>query len=304
MQGVSKRVAKHLRRQEMWKVKKAAKKEAKKAAREEAKRQQQKDGVVSGQKDKEIDPVLQQERREHRLVQRREAQEDFVRRCAEGARVVVDCGFDDQMTEKELKSLGQQVMYVYASNKRAPSPCTIYLTELGPSMEKRLSGLAGTQNWHGFVREPRPYVEAFAGEREKLVYLTSDSPNSLTKWDRGAVYIIGGIVDRNRLKRVTYEKALVQGIVTARFPLQEYVTLGSTPVLTVNHVFDILLEFQHTNDWRAAFAKVLPQRKGLNLRTSSEAGGGMGGQQVERQQEEGKWLVREEGEEQAREEKG
>lgn len=113
----------------MWKVKKAAKKEAKKAAREEAKRQQQKDGVVSGQKDKEIDPVLQQERREHRLIQRREAQEDFVRRCAEGARVVVDCGFDDQMTEKELKSLGQQVMYVYASNKRAPSPCTIYLTE-------------------------------------------------------------------------------------------------------------------------------------------------------------------------------
>lgn len=131
MEGVSKSMAKQLWRQEMWKVKKAAKKKAKKAAREEAKQQQQQeDGPVPGHaKDKEIDPVLQQERREHRLNQRREAQEDFVRRCAEGARVVVDCGFDDQMTEKELKSLGQQVMYVYASNKRAPSPCTIYLTE-------------------------------------------------------------------------------------------------------------------------------------------------------------------------------
>lgn len=164
-------------------------------------------------------------------------------------------------------------------------------------MEKRLSGLAGTQSWQGFAREPRPYLEAFAGEREKLVYLTSDSPNTLTTWDRSAIYIIGGIVDRNRLKGATYEKALAQGIATARFPLQEYVTLGSTPVLAVNHVFDILLEFQHTNDWRAAFAKVLPQRKGPEMKgSSSEAGGVVEGGQVEQQQEEeGGGSVREEG---------
>lgn len=131
VEGVSKSVAKQLWRQEMWKVKKAAKKEAKKAARLEARQQQQQEEGVGPdhRQERDIDPVLQQERREHRLAQRREAQEDFVRRCGEGARVVVDCGFDDQMTEKELKSLGQQVMYVYASNKRAPSPCFVHLTE-------------------------------------------------------------------------------------------------------------------------------------------------------------------------------
>lgn len=173
-------------------------------------------------------------------------------------------------------------------------------------MEKRLSGLAGTQSWQGFAREPRPYLEAFAGEREKLVYLTSDSPNTLTTWDRSAIYIIGGIVDRNRLKGATYEKALAQDIATARFPLQEYVTLGSTPVLAVNHVFDILLEFQHTNDWRAAFAKVLPQRKGPEMKAPSEAGGVVGGEQLEQQQheEEGGGPVREEGGPPAREEDG
>lgn len=135
-----------------------------------------------------------------------------------------------------------------------------------------MSGLAGTQSWQGFVRDPRPYLDAFADEREKLVYLTSDSPNTLITWDRGTIYIIGGIVDRNRLKGATYDKALAQGIATARFPLQEYVTLGSTPVLAVNHVFDILLEFQHTNDWRAAFAKILPQRKSPNLKEPSASG--------------------------------
>lgn len=50
------------------------------------------------------------------------------------------------------------------------------------------------------------------------------------------VYIIGGIVDRNRLKGVTYKKAQEQGIATAKLPLDKYVEMGaSTRVLTVNH---------------------------------------------------------------------
>lgn len=121
VEGVSKSVAKQLWRQEMWKVKKAAKKAAKKAG--------EGSGLHPTPPHRVEDPALQQQRREHRLAQRREAQEDFVRRCGEGARVVIDCGFDSQMTEKELKSLGQQVMYVYASNKRAPSPCFVHLAE-------------------------------------------------------------------------------------------------------------------------------------------------------------------------------
>ena len=144
--------------------------------------------------------------------------------------------------------------------------------------------MAGTQEWQGFEREVRSYLDVFASERDKLVYLTSDSPHTLTTWDRSAIYIIGGIVDRNRLKGATYTKAQAQGIATAKFPLHEYVTLGSTHVLAVNHVFDILLEFQRTNDWRAAFGKVLPQRKIPNWKADGEptaaiAGGRDGGEE-------------------------
>lgn len=124
VEGVSKSVAKQLWRQEMWKAKKKAKKAAKKAARMGA--VSELPPTLQGRVE---DPALQQQRREHRLAQRRALQEDFVRRCGEGARVVIDCGFDDRMTEKELKSLGQQLMYVYASNKRAPSPCFVHLAE-------------------------------------------------------------------------------------------------------------------------------------------------------------------------------
>ncbi|KAN0059703.1 tRNA (guanine(9)-N(1))-methyltransferase [Thecaphora frezii] len=39
-----------------------------------------------------------------------------------GARLVVDVGFDDLMSEKEVASLGQQLMYLYSSNKGSHRP--------------------------------------------------------------------------------------------------------------------------------------------------------------------------------------
>lgn len=50
------------------------------------------------------------------------------------------------------------------------------------------------------------------------------------------MYIIGGIVDRNRLKGITYKKAVEQGIETGKLPLDQVVDMGvATRVLTVNH---------------------------------------------------------------------
>lgn len=50
------------------------------------------------------------------------------------------------------------------------------------------------------------------------------------------VYIIGGIVDRNRLKGITYKKAVEHGIETGKLPLDQVVNMGgATRVLTVNH---------------------------------------------------------------------
>lgn len=100
--------------------------------------------------------------------------------------------------------------------------------------------------------------------KKQLVYLTADSENILEDLSPNEAYIIGGIVDRNRLKGITHEKAMNQGIRTAKLPIRELIALNSSPVLTVNHVFEILLNFQELKDWKLAFEKVIPKRKEKN----------------------------------------
>ena len=85
-----------------------------------------------------------------------------------------------------------------------------------------------------FKHTPQCYSDFF--HKESLVYLTADSPNTITSLSKDKVYIIGGIVDRNRLKGATHAKAERHGIATARLPLDQHIALGaSTRVLTVNH---------------------------------------------------------------------
>jgi len=104
-----------------------------------------------------------------------------------------------------------------------------------------------------------------------FVYLTGDSPHLLTTLDDNTTYIIGGIVDRNRLKLAALHRAdninaqLPQlNVTTARLPLEEHLDFkGSTRVLTCNHVFEILQRYRENgyNDWRTSIMAVLPCRK-------------------------------------------
>lgn len=92
---------------------------------------------------------------------------------------------------------------------------------------------------------------------EKNVYIYTHTQEI----EHGATYIIGGIVDRNRHKGLCAERASKLGIVTARLPLQKYVRLTSSAVLTTNHVAALLASRFETGSWRTAVEYVLPGRK-------------------------------------------
>jgi tRNA (guanine9-N1)-methyltransferase len=72
--------------------------------------------------------------------------------------------------------------------------------------------------------------------------LTADSENVITELDPTCVYIIGGIVDRNRYLNLTFNKAKKQGISHGKLPIGDHVKLLTSAVLAVNHVFEIVAE--------------------------------------------------------------
>ncbi|KAJ4937175.1 hypothetical protein JOQ06_001756 [Pogonophryne albipinna] len=98
--------------------------------------------------------------------------------------------------------------------------------------------------------------------KEELVYLTSDSPNILEEMDPTKAYVIGGLVDHNHHKGITFEKAKELGIDHAQLPLSSFVKMNSRKVLAVNHVCEIILAYLEKGSWKEAFFTVLPQRKG------------------------------------------
>ncbi|KAM1154853.1 hypothetical protein ACFX2I_037071 [Malus domestica] len=112
-------------------------------------------------------------------------------------------------------------------------------------MGNALKKLPGFHNWI-IEKEDRSYVEALENEKQ-------------TK-----IYIVGGLVDRNRWKGITMKKAEEQGIQTAKLPIANYLNMSSSQllsVLTVNQVTEILLKYMETKDWKEAFFQVIPQRK-------------------------------------------
>lgn len=55
-----------------------------------------------------------------------------------------------------------------------------------------------------------PILPCLTSAPEELVYLTADSPNTLTQLETEKVYVIGGIVDRNAHKGLCFKKATVR----------------------------------------------------------------------------------------------
>ncbi|KAK4694145.1 tRNA (guanine9-N1)-methyltransferase, partial [Lecanoromycetidae sp. Uapishka_2] len=209
--------------------------------------------------------------------------------------LLLDCGFDDMMIEKELKSLTAQITRCYSDNHKAPFQTHLAISSFGGRLKERYDGiLAGSyRSWRNvrfleedFVKAAEQATEwmsgpeggelagVFAGDRKaqgkpeepsqlgEIVYLTSDSPNTLTELRPQSTYVVGGLVDRNRHKGVCYKSAMDRGIKTAKLPIGDYMKMNSRFVLATNHVVEIMLRWLEHGDWGKAFDMVIPKRKG------------------------------------------
>ncbi len=175
----------------------------------------------------------------------------------------MDCSFEDQLTQREINSLGSQLRFCYSANRQAKYPVEAKITSLTGQTLACLENVSGFDQWstRAFETTSKDILEGYP-DKSELVYLTSDSENTLDKLEDGKVYIIGGIVDRNRLKCAAIDRAEKLGITTAKLPITDNLSFAATKVLTVNHVFQILLRMrEHGDDWKKALLSVLPERK-------------------------------------------
>ncbi|XP_071974376.1 tRNA methyltransferase 10 homolog A isoform X2 [Engystomops pustulosus] len=186
-------------------------------------------------------------------------------------RLVIDCSFDDLMALRDVKKLNKQIRRCYAENRRAIHPVQLYLTSHGGQLKSNMEEYdKGWINWKDIHIKSEHYKDIM--KHEDLVYLTSDSPEVLHELDEAKAYIIGGLVDHNHHKGITYKQALELGIAHAQLPLGSFVKMNTRKVLAVNHVFEIILAFLEKKDWKEAFFSVLPQRKGaVPIEEASEA---------------------------------
>ncbi|KAL1721682.1 guanine-1-methyltransferase-domain-containing protein [Schizophyllum commune] len=186
--------------------------------------------------------------------------------------LVVDLGFDEKMSDNEVKSLASQLGYTYSANRRAPTPFKLLFTGLGGRTLERLESQndASYKRWQG--------TEWWREGYEGVVYLTADSEVELSELKEDETYIIGGICDHNRYKNLCLNKAKETGIRTARLPIGRYLAhMPTRKVLTVNQVVEIMGKWVETRDWEKALLEVMPKRK-FNPNGRQQKGGGKGGE--------------------------
>ena len=103
--------------------------------------------------------------------------------------------------------------------------------------------------------------------REEIdVLVASQSPEEQDRRFQGYLpphntFVVGGLIDRNQHKGVTHDKAVQLGLRTVRLPIQDFVHLRASCVLTCNQVYEILTLFHSFGSWEYAVRTVIPPRK-------------------------------------------
>ncbi|KAJ3048838.1 tRNA methyltransferase 10 [Rhizophlyctis rosea] len=176
--------------------------------------------------------------------------------------VAIDLQFQHLMNTKEIKSTAQQLSYCYSQNNKSNKRLKFAITNFGGPVKDALAvAYPSHLNWK-LQAFRTPYFEAF--KPEDVVYLSADAEETLTDLQDAKVYMIGGIVDKNRYPGLCQEDAVKHQCKTAKLPIADHIDMkGSRKVLTTNHVFEILSKYMDTKDWKKSIYDVIPARKGV-----------------------------------------
>lgn len=253
---------------------KAEKKRAKRDARRESQRGKRKERErrkrvkdaaerksVLGQMTEEERTAFVREARKNKGEAELELAAHLERSFSDGKpKIVINCGFGDAMNDKELTSLSKQIQLTYAVLKASTVPFQLNLTSMDanngvfPRLEK-----SGFSTWKAHFYD-KPYWEVFSS----VIVLSPDADEELEEVDPNATYVLGGLVDRTKLKKETLCEALWDGKDAVsrclKLPIGRYGRPGCARVLNIDRVVLLLTRRLEGVSWVDALEECLPQR--------------------------------------------
>lgn len=182
-------------------------------------------------------------------------------------KVIMDCEFDDLMSDKEVVSLSNQITRCYSAMRHSGHELPLTVSCFNKRLKSRFDKtLPDHAKWKNIRFDTNATLEEVIpldpSERSKITYLTADTETELQELKEGETYIIGGIVDKNRHKKLCLDKAIELGLKVARLPIGKYIKMNGRQVLATSHVYEIMcMWFDQLRDWEKAFNAVLPPRK-------------------------------------------
>ncbi len=271
VQPISKKQLKRMKDREEWHKKK---KELKKKRKERKKEKKKKEREEKEKNLKEHPELVIEEKKIYNKP-RKERNEEFINKAKNGIKIIIDCDFENLMNEKSNISMCRQISEIYSINRHSQNPFNLILYNVGDFLFNNLKKNS-YENWIGiqiFKKGEFENFDKFISEvlykecnnieeqKKKIYYLSADSENNINELNSDCTYIIGGIVDRNKYKGLSYNKAKELKINHGKFPIGEFLELHSSKILTTNHTFAILDKFNSNHDWKEAFMSIIPKRK-------------------------------------------
>ncbi|KAH7649112.1 hypothetical protein FG379_003677 [Cryptosporidium bovis] len=205
--------------------------------------------------------------------------DEYLQNLGNGPTIIVDCDYDDKHSERNIRSLVVQLSLSYSCIRKSNSPLKLIICGIS---DRLYEGLVNTlaNNWvgvellkYGLKELLNERYISLESENEvctkncDVIYLSADSDNVLQyhddfKYNSKQVFIVGGIIDRNKHKNISIMRANELNLETARLPIKESgIILNYSEVLTVNHVVECIVKYNETANWHDTFNSILPKRK-------------------------------------------
>ncbi|NXK69088.1 TM10C methyltransferase, partial [Sylvietta virens] len=179
-----------------------------------------------------------------------------------GQPLVFDMSYEKEMSVREVTNTVRQIVLSESCNRRSVDPFHIHFCNFkDDSLYHREFIKHYREAWGKLLITvtDQCYTEIFP--KDKLIYLTADSPKVMKTFDHNKIYIVGSMVDKSIKTGVSLARAKRLGLETAALPLEKYL-LWSTGAknLTLDQMMHILLTLKDTADWKKAL-EFVPKRK-------------------------------------------